>query len=122
MMKPVPLEEDWLCWPKTLYFVPVELMDTTLLTVLAYTWAGVIISPLSTCLTVTATSSAVWVAWLTEVLLVWNAPYTAAPPKPHRPDTRAHTSTRATAFTPRPCLGAGPRSVWGAASTLATGL
>ena len=54
MIKPLPLEADWVVWPKMLVLWEEQLMDTVEFTVEAYTSAGCILVLPSTFLTSTA--------------------------------------------------------------------
>ena len=54
MIKPLPLEADWVVWPKMLVLWEEQLMDTVEFTVEAYTSAGCIFVLPSTFLTSTA--------------------------------------------------------------------
>ena len=96
MTKPLPEEADSTFWPKMLVDTAEQLMDTTLFTVAAYTSAGVISVWPSTDLTLTAEAVRP-VSWM-AVLPVLRA--RDAPPKPHRPPTKAQHRTRAVTLVP----------------------
>ena len=94
-MKPLPEEADSVCWPKMLVETAEQLMDTTLLTVEAYTSAGLISVCPSTFLTLTV--AAVRLLCCTVVLPV-RLPFWArmAPPKPQAALITAQLRIRAT--------------------------
>ena len=94
-MKPLPEEADSVCWPKMLVETAEQLMETTLLTVEAYTSAGLISVCPSTFLTLTV--AAVRLLCCTVVLpvrlLFWAR---MAPPKPQAALITAQLRIRAT--------------------------
>ena len=79
MIKPLPLEADWVVWPKMLVLWEEQLMDTVEFTVEAYTSAGCILvlpSTFSICTAVAVRSLSLMVVLPPEVL----PPASAAPP------------------------------------------
>ena len=96
MIKPLPEEAVWVCWPKMLVLVAEQLMDTALFTTEAYTSAGSILVWPSTFFTCTDTGwrELCWIAVL-DVLL----PAMAAPPQPASPPATAQARISAVTFT-----------------------
>ena len=112
MMKPLPLEAVWVCWPKILVLVAEQLMDTLLFTTEAYTSAGSIFVWPSTFFTCTDTGwrSLCWrTAFSVPLLLAM-----AAPPQPARPPATAQARISAVTLTAvrrkKPCFFTGSGS------------
>ena len=116
MIKPLPLEADWVVWPKMLVLVAEQLMDTVLFTVAAYTSLGSIFVRPFTVLICTLTGLRP-LSWMVASLPL--PPLTiAAPPTPAAPPTTAQASSSAVTLThvrwKKPCFfGAGVISGWG---------
>ena len=107
MIKPLPEEAVWVCWPKMLVLVAEQLMDTALFTTEAYTVAGSIFVWPSTFFTCTVTGCRS-LCWMVVLPLLLPLPAMAAPPQPARPPVTAQARISAVTFTAarwkKPCF------------------